>query len=139
MVPILFYIFSFAGIEQAFIMHLALGTSFSIIIPTSIILRTNYNKLLLILTNSYKLLQTLTNSIILGTKLLQTLSYYGQNYYKFYPLMDKTITNSFINETNSNKLLQTLTYFFSLVSESDLRQKTVLFFPVKLNTLSISA
>ena len=37
MVPILFYIFSFAGIEQAFIMHLALGTSFSIIIPNSII------------------------------------------------------------------------------------------------------
>jgi len=37
MVPILFYIFSFANIEQAFIMHLALGTSFSIIIPTSII------------------------------------------------------------------------------------------------------
>ena len=29
MVPILFYIFSFAGIEQAFTMHLALGTSFS--------------------------------------------------------------------------------------------------------------
>jgi len=37
MVPIFFYIFSFVGIEQAFIMHLALGTSFSIIIPTSII------------------------------------------------------------------------------------------------------
>jgi len=37
MVPILFYIFSFAGMEQAIIMHLALGTSFSIIIPTSII------------------------------------------------------------------------------------------------------
>ena len=37
MVPILFYIFNFAGIEQAFIMHLAIGTSFSIIIPTSII------------------------------------------------------------------------------------------------------
>jgi uncharacterized membrane protein YfcA len=37
MVPILFYIFSFVGIEQAFVMHLALGTSFSIIIPTSII------------------------------------------------------------------------------------------------------
>ena len=36
-VPILFYIFSFAGIEQSFIMHLAIGTSFSIIIPTSII------------------------------------------------------------------------------------------------------
>ena len=37
MVPILFYIFSFAGIEQSFIRHLAIGTSFSIIIPTSII------------------------------------------------------------------------------------------------------
>ena len=37
MVPILFYIFSFAGIEQAFVMHVAIGTSFSIIIPNSII------------------------------------------------------------------------------------------------------
>ena len=37
MVPILFYLFSFAGIEKTFVMHLALGTSFSIIIPTSII------------------------------------------------------------------------------------------------------
>ena len=37
MVPVLFFIFNFAGIEQAFTMHLALGTSFSIIIPTSII------------------------------------------------------------------------------------------------------
>jgi len=37
MVPILFYIFSYVGLEQKFIMHLAIGTSFSIIIPTSII------------------------------------------------------------------------------------------------------
>tara|TARA_Y100000590_G_scaffold362718_1_gene420023 strand:- start:1545 stop:2378 length:834 start_codon:yes stop_codon:yes gene_type:complete len=37
MVPILFYIFSFADIEQAFVMHIAIGTSFSIIIPNSII------------------------------------------------------------------------------------------------------
>ena len=37
MVPILFYLYSFVGIEQRFVMHLALGTSFSIIIPTSII------------------------------------------------------------------------------------------------------
>ena len=37
MVPILFYLFSFAGIDQVFTMHLAIGTSFSIIIPTSII------------------------------------------------------------------------------------------------------
>jgi len=37
MVPILFYLFSFTGVEQAFIMHMAIGTSFSIIIPNSII------------------------------------------------------------------------------------------------------
>jgi len=37
MVPIFFYVFSFVGIEEAFVMHLALGTSFSIIIPTSVI------------------------------------------------------------------------------------------------------
>jgi len=37
MVPILFYIFSFVGIEQTFVMHMAIGTSFFIIIPNSII------------------------------------------------------------------------------------------------------
>ena len=35
-VPVLFYIFSSAGLDQTFIMHLAVGTSFAIIIPTSI-------------------------------------------------------------------------------------------------------
>ena len=34
-VPILFYIFSFSGIETTYVMHLAVGTSFGIIIPTS--------------------------------------------------------------------------------------------------------
>ena len=37
MVPILFYLYTFIDIEQKFVMHLALGTSFSIIIPNSII------------------------------------------------------------------------------------------------------
>jgi len=37
MVPVLFYVFSFVGIERTFVMHLAIGTSLSIIIPTSII------------------------------------------------------------------------------------------------------
>ena len=36
-VPILFYIFSSSGIEPAYLMHLAVGTSFGIIIPTSIV------------------------------------------------------------------------------------------------------
>ena len=36
-VPILFYIFSSLGVEQMYLMHLAVGTSFAIIIPTSIV------------------------------------------------------------------------------------------------------
>tara|TARA_B100000700_G_C15028136_1_gene849222 strand:+ start:1464 stop:2297 length:834 start_codon:yes stop_codon:yes gene_type:complete len=35
-VPVLFYIFNSIGLDQTFIMHLAVGTSFAIIIPTSI-------------------------------------------------------------------------------------------------------
>ncbi len=36
-VPILFYVFGSFGIDKAYLMHLAVGTSFSIIIPTSIV------------------------------------------------------------------------------------------------------
>jgi len=36
-VPVLFYIFNSVGLDQTFIMHLAVGTSFAIIIPTSIV------------------------------------------------------------------------------------------------------
>tara|TARA_B110000881_G_C18562153_1_gene510476 strand:+ start:720 stop:1505 length:786 start_codon:yes stop_codon:yes gene_type:complete len=36
-VPFLYYLFSSFGVDQAYVMHLAVGTSFSIIIPTSII------------------------------------------------------------------------------------------------------
>ena len=35
-VPVLYYIFGTLGLDNSFIMHLAVGTSFSIIIPTSI-------------------------------------------------------------------------------------------------------
>ena len=36
-VPVLFYIFNSFGINQDYVMHLAVGTSFSIIIPTAIV------------------------------------------------------------------------------------------------------
>ena len=36
-VPFLFYIFGKIGLDQAYIMHLAIGTSFAIIIPTSVV------------------------------------------------------------------------------------------------------
>ena len=35
-VPFLYYIFNSLGIDQQYLMHLAVGTSFAIIIPTSI-------------------------------------------------------------------------------------------------------
>ena len=35
-VPCLFYIFGSVGIDKSFIMHLAVGTSFAIIVPTAI-------------------------------------------------------------------------------------------------------
>ena len=35
-VPCLFYIFGAVGIDKSFIMHLAVGTSFAIIVPTAI-------------------------------------------------------------------------------------------------------
>ena len=35
-VPCLFYIFEVVGIDKSFVMHLAVGTSFAIIVPTAI-------------------------------------------------------------------------------------------------------
>ena len=43
-VPFLFFIFSDLGIDQSYIMHLAVGTSFSIIIPTSLVSVLTHNK-----------------------------------------------------------------------------------------------
>jgi uncharacterized membrane protein YfcA len=37
MVPILFYVFNFSAVDKTFVMHMAVGTSFLIIIPNSII------------------------------------------------------------------------------------------------------
>ena len=63
MVPILFYIFSFAGIEQAFTMHLALGTSFSIIIPTSIISTMTHMKFNAV---DFKIVKTFGAFVVIG-------------------------------------------------------------------------
>ena len=43
-VPILFYIFSTSGVEPSYLMHLAVGTSFGIIIPTSMVSVYTHNK-----------------------------------------------------------------------------------------------
>ena len=43
-VPFLFFIFEDLGIDKSYIMHLAVGTSFSIIIPTSLVSVFTHNK-----------------------------------------------------------------------------------------------
>ena len=43
-VPFLYYIFNLIGIDQQYLMHLAVGTSFAIIIPTSIVSVLTHNK-----------------------------------------------------------------------------------------------
>ncbi len=43
-VPFLYYIFNNLGIDQQYLMHLAVGTSFAIIIPTSTVSVLTHNK-----------------------------------------------------------------------------------------------
>jgi len=43
-VPFLYYLFTSFGVDQAYVMHLAVGTSFSIIIPTSIVSVATHHK-----------------------------------------------------------------------------------------------
>ena len=47
-VPFLYYIFGQLGIDPQYIMHLAVGTSFAIIIPTSTVSVLTHHKLSLI-------------------------------------------------------------------------------------------
>ena len=62
-VPVLFYIFNFIGLDQEFIMHLAVGTSFSIIIPTSIISTMTHMKYKAV---DFKIVKTFGLFVILG-------------------------------------------------------------------------
>jgi len=62
-VPVLFYLFNSIGLDQTFIMHLAVGTSFSIIIPTSIISTMTHMKYKAV---DFKIVKTFGLFVILG-------------------------------------------------------------------------
>ena len=62
-VPVLFYIFNLVGLNQTFIMHLAVGTSFSIIIPTSVISTMTHMKYKAV---DFKIVKTFGLFVILG-------------------------------------------------------------------------
>jgi len=63
MVPVFFYIFSFIGIEKAIVMHMAIGTSFLIIIPNSIISTITHMKFKAV---NFNLVKTFGLFVILG-------------------------------------------------------------------------
>ena len=65
-VPVLFYIFNSIGLNQEFIMHLAVGTSFSIIIPTSVISTMTHMKYKAV---DFKIVKTFGLFVILGVVL----------------------------------------------------------------------
>ena len=66
MVPILFYLFNFAGVEKAFVMHVAIGTSFSIIIPNSIISTITHMKFKAV---DFNLIKTFGVFVVIGVVL----------------------------------------------------------------------
>ena len=73
-VPFLFYIFGALGLDQSYIMHLAVGTSFSIIIPTSIVSVLTHHKFKAVdfgIVKSYGLFVIF--GVILGTIFASTL------------------------------------------------------------------
>ena len=73
-VPFLFYIFNSLGINQEYVMHLAVGTSFAIIIPTSIVSVLTHHKFNAVdfkIVKSYGIYVVL--GVILGTFFAATL------------------------------------------------------------------
>ena len=73
-VPFLYYIFGTLGINQQYIMHLAVGTSFAIIIPTSMVSVFTHNKFKAVdfsIVKSYGIFVVL--GVILGTIYAATL------------------------------------------------------------------
>ena len=66
-VPVLFYIFNNFGIDQNYVMHLAVGTSFSIIIPTSIISTMSHMKFKAV---DFTIVKTFGLFVILGVILV---------------------------------------------------------------------
>jgi len=63
MVPILFYLFSFVGVEHMFVMHMAIGTSFSIIIPNSVISTMTHMKFKAV---DFSLVRTFGTFVVIG-------------------------------------------------------------------------
>ena len=65
-VPFLFFIFETLNVDKSYVMHLAVGTSFAIIIPTSLVSVLTHNKHKLVDTNIIKNYALFVVSGVLG-------------------------------------------------------------------------
>ena len=97
-VPFLFFIFETLNIDTNYLMHLAIGTSFSIIIPTSIVSTMTHMKYKAV---DFKIIKTFGLFVVLGVILgtifaanLQT-----ANLILFFSIMTIVQNNEKVNQT----------------------------------------
>ena len=109
-VPVLFYIFESLGLNSDYIMHLAVGTSFSIIVPTSIssvLTHNKYNSVDFGVVKSFGLF--VVTGVILGTIFASTLE--TQQLVLFFSIVTFCLGNYLIflkeREVNSTSIFKT--------------------------------
>ena len=109
-VPVLFYIFESLGLSSNYIMHLAVGTSFSIIVPTSIssvLTHNKYNSVDFGVVKSFGLFVVI--GVILGTIFASTLE--TQQLVLFFSIVTFCLGNYLIflkeREVNSTSIFKT--------------------------------
>ena len=97
MVPVLYYIFGFIGIEENFLMHLAIGTSFLIIIPNSIISTITHMKFKAV---DFNLVKTFGVFVIIGVVLgtIFAVSLKTSNLVLFFSIMTMIFAIYFLTE-----------------------------------------
>ena len=101
MVPILYYVFIFLGIEKTFVMHLAIGTSFSIIIPNSIISTMTHMKFKAV---DFNLVKTFGSFVVIGVLIgtIFAVSLKTSNLILFFSIMTMIFAIYFLIEKEKN-------------------------------------
>jgi len=103
MVPILFYVFNFSAVDKTFVMHMAVGTSFLIIIPNSIISTITHMKFKAVdfsLVKSFGIFVVI--GVIIGT--VFTVSLKTSSLVLFFSIMSMIFAIYFLTEKEKIKL-----------------------------------
>ena len=133
-VPVLFYIFESLGLSSDYIMHLAVGTSFSIIVPTSIssvLTHNKYNSVDFNVVKSFGLFVVI--GVILGTIFASTLK--TQQLVLFFSIVTFCLGNYLIflkeKEVNTTSIFKTkykkvINKIESSLTKADKKSKNIL-------------